>query len=107
MQKSPILREWYNRKVFAKLEHLYREEHGNNAVHFLFDTFTKLVEQWQADEKIRNDIDAETIMRVFAMIINVDLHKEKIGIEHVPRLLEVLTRLVLDGLMPGGFHALV
>lgn len=107
MQKSPILREWYNRKVFDKLERLYRKEHGNTSVHFLFDTFMKLVEKWQADGKIRGDIDAATIMQVFTAIINVDLHKEEIGIEYFPRLLEVLTTLVLDGLVPGGSHALV
>ncbi len=99
MRNNPILREWYNRKVFAKLEH------GSEAVHFLNDTFVQLVEKWQAEGKIRSDVDAKTIMLIFTAIMNIDVHKEEIGVEHFPRLLDVLVSLVMDGLMQGGQDA--
>lgn len=105
MRSSPILREWYNRKVFAKLEQVYRLEHGSDAVHFLYDTFVELVGRWQAAGKIRNDIDAATIMLVFTAIINIDVHKEEIGVEHFPWLLDTITSLVMDGLIQEGRHA--
>jgi len=103
MRNNPILREWYNRKVFAKLEH------GSEAVHFLNDTFVQpfveLVGRWQAEGKIRSDVDAATIMLVFTAIMNIDVHKEEIGVEHFPRLLDTITSLVMDGLMQGCDHA--
>ncbi|NLE16453.1 MAG: TetR/AcrR family transcriptional regulator [Spirochaetales bacterium] len=105
MRNNPILREWYNRKVFAKLEQVYRLEHGGEAVHFLYDTFVQLVETWQAEGKIRSGIDAKTIILVFTAIVNIDVHKEEIGVEHFPRLLDVLASLVMDGLMQGGQDA--
>jgi hypothetical protein len=74
-------------------------------VHFLYDTFVELVGRWQAAGKIRNDIDAATIMLVFTAIINIDVHKEEIGVEHFPRLLDTITSLVMDGLIQEGRHA--
>lgn len=105
MQQSPIMQQWYNPKVFAKLERLYRKECGNQAVHFLYDTFLDLVGKWQEEGKIRSDIESGTIMLVFSAIINVDMHKDEIGIEHFPHLLQVMADLVMDGLVLGGGHA--
>jgi hypothetical protein len=44
-------------------------------------------------------------MLVFTAIINIDVHKEEIGVEHFPRLLDTITSLVMDGLMQEGRHA--
>jgi hypothetical protein len=37
--------------------------------------------------------------------MNIDVHKEEIGVEHFPRLLDTITSLVMDGLMQGCDHA--
>ena len=95
---SPILREWYNRSVFEKIERTYRQENGIEAVHFLYDTFHELVRQWQAQGKMRSDIDSVMIMMIFAAIINVDTHKEEIGLEYFPDLLEYMTDFIMRGL---------
>jgi len=95
---SPILKEWYNKKVFAKIEKLYREEHGLQSVDFLYDSFLGLVEQWQAQGSIRKDIDSRMIMLVFGAIINIDVHKEEIGVEYFPHLLLIMTELIMQGL---------
>lgn len=95
---NPILKEWYNKNVFEKIEKLYREENGLQAVDFLYDSFLEIVKVWQAQGKIRKDIDSKMIMMVFAAIINVDTHKEEIGHEYFPQLLVLMTELVMKGL---------
>ena len=38
------------------------------------------------------------IMMIFAAIINIDAHKEEIGIDYFPTLLEIMTDLIMKGL---------
>jgi AcrR family transcriptional regulator len=98
MQANPILKEWYNREVFMKLEQQFREENGVHAVDFLFGGVVDLVKQWQADGKMRSDIDVDMIMAMFLALINIDTHKEEIGFAYFPQVLEYLTEFVIDGL---------
>nr|WP_320024196.1 TetR/AcrR family transcriptional regulator [uncultured Acetobacterium sp.] len=98
MNANPILKEWYNKSVFDKIEKLYLEENGLQAVDFLYDSFLELVEKWQVEGKIRKDIDSKMIMMIFAAVINVDTHKEEIGLEYFPQLLELMTKLIMKGL---------
>ncbi|MDF2840811.1 MAG: transcriptional regulator, TetR family [Clostridia bacterium] len=99
MNANPILKQWYNRDVFIRLEQQYREENGNNAVDFLYGNSAELVKKWQAEGKMRDDIDSEFIMAIFAAIINIDTHKEEIGIQFFPRILDYFTEFVMKGLM--------
>jgi len=96
---NPILKEWYNKNVFAKIEKLFREENGIQAVDFLYDSFHDLVKQWQDEGKMRSDIDSKMIMMVFAAVINVETHKEEIGMEYFPQLVDYITELIMKGLM--------
>jgi hypothetical protein len=48
---------------------------------------------------MRSDIDAEMIMGLFAAIINVDTHKEKIGLQYFPFVLEYLGEFAMKGLL--------
>lgn len=96
---NPILREWYNRSVFEKLEQVYREENGIDTVDFLYDNFLELIVLWQKRGKIRNDIDSKMIMMIFAAIINADTHKEEIGLEYFPELLHLMTELIMKSLI--------
>jgi AcrR family transcriptional regulator len=98
-KSNPILREWYNRSVFEKLEQVYREENGVDTVDFLYDNFLELITLWQKQGKMRKDIDSKMIMMVFAAVINVDTHKEEIGIEYFPDLLHLMTELIMNSLM--------
>ncbi|MNM23456.1 putative HTH-type transcriptional regulator YvdT [compost metagenome] len=100
-KSNPILREWYNRSVFEKLEQVYREENGVDTVDFLYDSFLKLITLWQNQGKMRKDINSRMIMMVFAAVINADTHKEEIGIEYFPELLHLMTELIMKGLMTG------
>ncbi len=95
---NPILCQWYNRDVFAKIERLYREENGLATVDFLYRDFLVLVEKWQAEGKMRSDISSEMVMAIFSAVITIGTHKEEIGLHYFPRLQDLLTEFVLKGL---------
>jgi len=101
MLENPILREWYNRDVFQKIEQSFREENSLARVDFLYDSFIEVVEKWQAEGKIRADISAEMIMAIFGALINVETHKEEINIQYFPQLIEYLAEFTMKGLIPG------
>jgi hypothetical protein len=84
--------------VFSIIEQLYRQENGLQALDFLYDSFLELVKEWQAQGKMRKDIDSKMIMMIFAAIINIDTHKEEIGLEYFPQLLVQMTELIMKGL---------
>lgn len=98
IQSNPILREWYLSEDFRKIERAYRDEHAIDSLDFLYDTFLTLVQRWQTEGKMRADIDSRLIMKVFEAIINIDTHKDEIGMEYFPALLDTITDLVLKGL---------
>jgi AcrR family transcriptional regulator len=102
IDENPILREWYQSEEFRKIQQTYREEHAIDSLDFLYDAFLTLVRRWQDEGKMRTDIDSRMIMMIFAAIINVDTHKEEIGLEFFPALLEQMTELVLKGLMDSS-----
>ncbi len=99
MSSNPILKEWYNRDIFSKIEQSYREQKGLDHVDFLYDSFIEIVKKWQSEGKIRTDINAEMIMVIFGALINVDTHKEEIGIKYFPQVLEYLAEFTMRGLM--------
>lgn len=98
MNSNPILKQWYNKDVFSKIEQLYREENGINAVDFLYDSFAETIKKWQAEGKIRNDMDSELVMAIFTALINIDTHKDEIGIKFFPQLLNYLAEFTIKGL---------
>ena len=98
MNSNPVLREWYNKDVFSKIEQCYIKENGIKYVDFLYNSFLEVVKKWQDEGKMRNDINAELIMGIFSALINVDTHKDEIGIEHFPHILNYLAEFVIKGL---------
>jgi AcrR family transcriptional regulator len=98
MKSNPILSQWYNRDVFEKIERLFREESGMGAMDFFNKDTVELIRKWQAEGKIRKDIDSGLIMAMFMAIINIDTHKDEIGLQYFPQLQEYLTEFVLKGL---------
>ncbi|MEK5237230.1 TetR/AcrR family transcriptional regulator [Paenibacillus sp. FSL L8-0470] len=98
MNSNPILKEWFNKDVFVKIEQQYREENGVDQVDFLYDSFAELFRRWQAEGKIRNDLDVELIMAFFTGIIIIDTHKDEIGIQHFPQIMDYMAEFVMKGL---------
>jgi AcrR family transcriptional regulator len=99
MGTNPILKEWYNKDIFNKIEQNFREENGLDHVDFLYDSFLEVVKKWQMNGKMRSDISAEMIMAVFAAITVVDMHKEEVGLQYFPDVLEYLGEFTMKGLM--------
>jgi AcrR family transcriptional regulator len=98
MMANPILREWFNRDVFQKIEQCFRELNGLEYMDFMYDFFIELVKKWQAEGKMRSDLSPELVMAVFSSIITVELHKEEVGIQYFPQVLDLLTEFVMKGL---------
>ncbi len=99
MNSNPILKEWYNKDVFNKIEQNFRKENGLDHVDFLYESFIDIVKKWQHEGKMRKDIDAEMIMAIFEALINVDTHKEEVGLQYFPQILEYLSEFTMKGLM--------
>jgi AcrR family transcriptional regulator len=98
MMMNPILKEWYNRDIFNKIEQNFRKQKGLDQMDFMYDLFIEVVKKWQAEGKMRNDIAPELIMALFTAIITVETHKEEIGFQYFPKLMEYLLEFVTKGL---------
>lgn len=99
INSNPILKEWYNRDLFCKLEKQYYEQGGMKSIAELMDSGTlDLIKKWKADEKIRNDLDDDLILALFHAIPYVDIHKEEIGLQHFPQIMYYLAEFVMKGL---------
>lgn len=99
MNSNLILKEWYNKELFSKLEQSFYERGGIES----FDERThnnasELIRRWQAEGKLRNDIDAEMINAILKSILYIDLHKSEIGLEHFPQILVYITEFIMKGL---------
>ena len=72
MKENPILREWYNRDTFYKIERSFRESNAIENVDFIYDIYIDAVRYWQEKGRMRKDISAEMIMAIFSSLINID-----------------------------------
>lgn len=99
MKANPILREWYNSEVFAKIEKSFREGNGLKHVDFLYSGFIEIVKRWQTEGRMRRDIDPEMIMAIFTALVVAEIHKDEIGIQYFPRLIEYLAEFTMKGLL--------
>lgn len=99
MSENPILREWYNKEVFNKIEQNYSEKIGIAQKNFLYDIFIDIVKNWQVQGKMRDDIKADMIMAIFTALIIIDTHKDEVGLQYFPHLLDYMAEFVMKGLM--------
>ncbi len=95
MNSNPILREWYNRDVFNKIEQNFLMGKGLEHLDFLYDCFIDIINKWQTEGKMRADIDSEMIMAMFTAIINLDMHKDEIGFQYFPDIQSHLIECVM------------
>lgn len=107
MQENPILREWYNRDSFAKIERSFRETNAIENVDFFAEGFAEVVRIWQKEGRMRSDIGADMIIAIFSAFVNIDLHKEEIGLQFFPELMDHIGAFIMQGLMgeTGGSDA--
>lgn len=98
MKSNPILQEWYNKDVFNKIEQRFREEKGLERLDFMYHDFSEIIRKWQTEGKMRSDIDSGMIMAIFMTIVTVETHKEEIGLQYFPQVLDYITEFTMKGL---------
>ncbi len=64
----------------------------------MYQDFFEIIKKWQEEGKIRNDIDSTMIMAIFTSIITIEIHKEEIGLQYFPEILDYLTDFTMKGL---------
>ncbi len=96
---NPILKEWYNKELFRKLEKYFYEKGGFESIAELTrGGKAELIKLWKAQGKIRDDIDDDMIGAIFDSIPYIDIHKNDIGIQYFPQILLYITEFVMKGL---------
>ncbi|MBB5149590.1 MULTISPECIES: TetR/AcrR family transcriptional regulator [Ureibacillus] len=101
MHSNKILKEWYNRDVFNKLEKAF-EKNPQADNESMRNFFVDLLKQWKADGKIRDDISDELLAAFFDSLAYIDSHKEDIGIQHFPDIMLYLVEFIMKGLTDKG-----
>jgi AcrR family transcriptional regulator len=98
MQSNPILKEWFNKEIFNKIEEHFVAESGLENVDFMYATFLELIQKWQSQGKMRADVNPEMIMALFSVVVIIDMHKEEIGMQYFPKIQEYLAEFIVKGL---------
>jgi len=99
MNSNLILKEWYNKEFFSKLEQYFYEQDGLSSIDELMKSGRlELVRQWKAEGKMGNDIDDEMMCAIFDSIPYIDIHKFDIGIQYYPQILYYITEFIMKGL---------
>lgn len=99
MNSNMILKEWYNKELFSRLEQYFYEQGGMEGIDRLArDGRAELIRKWKTEGKIRQDLDDEMIIAIFNSILYIDIHKNDIGIQHFPQALHYITEFIMKGL---------
>ncbi|ADQ13764.1 TetR/AcrR family transcriptional regulator [Halanaerobium hydrogeniformans] len=102
MKNNPILVEWYKKEDFKtitkKVGEPYVDEVNEGDAFYSF--FLEIVGKWQSEGKLDQHWDKEYILALFNSVAFIDLHKDEIGEEYFPELLEDLIKFIVRGLEP-------
>jgi AcrR family transcriptional regulator len=99
MSSNPILKEWYNRDLFSKLEKDFYEQDGFKSIsEFMNRATIELIKKWKAGGKLRDDLDDDLVLAILNSIFYIDFHKKDIGIQHFPHLIDYIVEFVMKGL---------
>jgi Transcriptional regulator len=99
MNSNPILKEWYNKDLFNRLEKEFHKQGGMENIHELMDSGTlAMIKQWKAEGRLRNDLSDGLILAIFNSIPYIDLHKQEIGLQYFPQIMDYLTEFIMKGL---------
>lgn len=99
MNSNMILKEWYNKELFSKLEQHFNKQGGIQSFDELnHSNMALLIKQWKADGKVRDDMDDELIAAILKSILYIDIHKNEIGLQHFPHIMLYITEFIMKGL---------
>jgi AcrR family transcriptional regulator len=94
---NPILKEWYSHDFYKEIEKYYRNE-GSENIDSIRNFYLNLLENWKAQGKIRDDIDEELLPVFLDSLVCIDMHKDEIGIQHFPKVIQYLAEFIMQGL---------
>jgi AcrR family transcriptional regulator len=94
---NPILKEWYSQDFYKELEQYYRNE-GSIYIDSFSNFYLDLLKKWKAQGKIRQDIDEDLLPVFFYSLVYIDTHKDDIGIQHFPQIIQYLAEFIMQGL---------
>lgn len=100
MRSNSILKEWYNRDFFSKLEQEFYKQGGieKSLEEVLNTTTLQLFAKWKSQGKIQKTVNNEFIRALFQSIFYIDIHKEEIGVDYFPKIMEFITEAVMKSL---------
>ncbi|MFZ2539049.1 MAG: TetR/AcrR family transcriptional regulator [Oscillospiraceae bacterium] len=100
MRSNPILKEWYNREFFSKLEREFYKQGGiEKSIEGVMNSTTeKMFIKWKSEGKIRQDLNDAFISTLLKSIFYIDIHKEEIGVQYFPQIMECITEYIMKGL---------
>lgn len=94
-----ILREWYNKDLYSRMEKWFQEEKSNELMGEIIQTYlSEFILKWQQEGKIRSDLEVGMILALFNSTIYVDMHKTEVGIQFFPQLIYHLLDFIIKGL---------
>ncbi len=96
MNGNLILKEWYKQDIAGELRAYFRE-HGGADVRFVRDVLTGLLDKWRSQKSIREDIDNESLLSVFDLLVYLDNNQDDTGIPDFPKALLLLGEFVIKG----------
>jgi AcrR family transcriptional regulator len=94
---NPILKEWYSQDFYKEIEQYYRNE-GSERIDSIRNFYLNLFKNWKAQGKIREDIDEELLPVFLDSLVCIDTHKDEIGIQHFPKIIQYLAEFIMQGL---------
>lgn len=94
-----ILREWYNKDLYSRMEKWFQEDKSNERMNEILQTYlSEFILKWQQEGKIRSDLEVGMILALFNSTIYVDMHKTEVGIQFFPQLIYHLLDFIIQGL---------
>ena len=99
MKNNPILKEWYNPYVAAKIEKYFADSDGLNKLEFMEGQFLDIIRHWQQQKKMTSDINAETILTMFSSLVVLESHKSEVGSPNFDEAFQLMIQYVMNGLI--------
>lgn len=97
-EQNVILAEWYRNTEASQVLKNYNQECDVKKNSFVYRFLLDNIERWRSFGQFRRDIDVDTTLALFNVLVLLDNHKEEVGHEHYPQVLELLAEMVVDGL---------
>lgn len=97
-KNNAILAEWYQNSEVSKMIMEQNNEYDFWQHSYVYEFLIDNIKTWRKEGIFRKDISLDTTLALFNSIVVVDNHKEEVGIEHYPKVLELLADMIIDGL---------